>query len=146
MGAFGLFLEVLGLPVVRQTFQGRRLRERRGSYRRRRLGRREMANAAIIGIAPFVLVIACCRRDIIGMFVMPEMYRRLRFLQCAVRRGRREGELNRQQQEKNDGDEATHAAIMAEDCPSWAPIMNCWPGYLIPLCFSRRRVGQVLLM
>lgn len=46
--------------------------------------------------------------------MVTKMHRRIRFLQCAVGRSRREGELNRQQQEKEDGDEATHGVIMAE--------------------------------
>ena len=73
-----------------------------------------MADTAIIRSTRIVLAVARGGRHVVRMLVVTEMHRRFRFLQGAIGRSRREGKLNRHEQEKEDGDEATHGVIMAE--------------------------------
>lgn len=73
-----------------------------------------MADTAVVRNAGILLGVARGARHVVGMIVVTKMQRRIRFLQCTVGRSRRKGELNRHQQEKEDGDEATHGVIMAE--------------------------------
>lgn len=73
-----------------------------------------MANAAVVEFSLAVAVIRRLRRRRIGVLVVSEVGGDLRLLKHAIRRSRREGELERQQQEEEKGEEAAHGRIMAE--------------------------------
>ena len=81
----------------------------------------QVANPALMEFALVTAVIrrVRLRRGRIGMFVVPEVGSDRHFLERAIGRSRREGELEGQQQEEENGEEAAHGRIMAEvrPCP-----------------------------
>lgn len=74
--------------------------------------RDEVANAAVLELRRIDIVIDRLFGRRIGMLVMSEMRANLRLLERAIRRRSRKGELERQQEKNEDGEEAAHGSII----------------------------------
>ena len=74
----------------------------------------QVANSAVVELHLVTAVIRRFWRGCIGMLVVSEVGGHLHLLTRAIGRSRREGELDRQQQEEEKGNEAAHGGIMAE--------------------------------
>ena len=106
---------MLRVAVVWQSDNGRAQWQcRNGCNGQLDLGRAEMADAAIVGQALVVPVIEGSGSRRVRMFVMTEVRLNLNLLQGAIRRGRREGELEGKQHEEEKCEEAAHGGIMTE--------------------------------
>lgn len=81
------------------------------------LPRTQMAHGAVVRFSLVIAVIGGFRRGSIRVLMMTEVRGDFCLLERAIRRSRREGELEGQQQEEEKDEEAAHGRIMAELLP-----------------------------
>ena len=96
---------MLRLPVIPRRAPG----SCGGQGRNQRNGRMDLpgaqvADPALMDFPPFTAIGCRLRRRGIGVFVMAEVSGNRHLLECAIGRGRRKGELKREQQEEEQRD------------------------------------------